>query len=248
MILRGDYSFTAPEGSPEGVHCSCENQFDPPCPYRNVVGVTPDFPFSRIIINDWNAPNTDSINKSARIKGKRDVWCPLWKRERMMHIGAGTFTSMSLRDFSFARNPPIVAPHLPFLNHTLLYVSWGLWLDMKIPSAALDDQWGPSIDSVTRSLKHNKLTVVCGLVPACGLHKNVNYLSTQNNDNVLAYNDAVTRWCKQKGYHVFDTYTLTLNVEGLDGIDYTPWANVHIGMALFNFLLRTEPEAEEGLF
>jgi len=90
--------------------------------------------------------------------------------------------------------------------------------------------------------------VVCGLLPACGLHKNVNYLTTQNNVIVRAYNDAVTRWCKQKGYHVFDTYTLTLNVEDLDGTHYTPWANVHIGMALFNFLRQTEPEAEECLF
>ena len=113
MVLIGNYSFTAPEGSPEGLTCACERQFDPPCPYRHTVGYTEALPFSHIILNDWE-PNAS--------------WCPSWGHERVQHITSldpelvlpdlGSVTPLSLPPISPKALTWPPSPPPPLTQHT----------------------------------------------------------------------------------------------------------------------------------
>ena len=117
----------------------------------------------------------------------------------------------------------------------IVYVNWGMWVDMTTPWETIRDFWTPNIAMLRQHFGRN-VTIVCGLASACGPHKLLEYLPTQGNRVIRAYNALVSEWCKIQGFPVFDMWAVTRDVEDLDGTHFTPWANVHIAQLLLQFI------------
>ena len=206
MVLSGDYSFTAPPGPSDTLNCSCGNQFSPHCPYRSPTGTSPEMPHvEHVTMMDW----------------KPSRWCPLWKREHVLHIGAGGFSGLPARKRQWAGTilPPHNGTHSPARHsHSrsngsssssslFVYANWGMWSDMRKPASVIEKEWAPTL-ALMRAQGYPQLDVVCGMEPACGRHKNKNYLEKQGNAVVGPYNAAVRDWCHSQGLQVFEQVRL----------------------------------------
>jgi hypothetical protein len=117
----------------------------------------------------------------------------------------------------------------------VVYVNWGMWVDMTTPQETIRDVWAPNI-AMLRQLLGRKATIVCGLTATCGPHKAPTFLPTQGNQVIRPYNALVAEWCRSQGLAVFDMWAVIRDVEDLDGTHFTPWANVHIAQLLLQFI------------
>ena len=218
MVLSGDYTFTSPVPptlAEVNTTCYCGRQFESHCPYRTPVSVSATMPHvPHATLMDW-APHK---------------WCPRWKREHILHVGAGWAHELPLRNYDWA--------HYGGTNSDLFaYVQFGMWSDMTHPDALIESDWRPTIDMLRAQSGFN-LSVMCGTEPACGKHKSAHHLPLQGNPVLVPYNDAIRTWCKRQGFLVFEQFNVTLDAEDTDGTHYTPYTNVALAQLVLNQVVR----------